>query len=427
VRLGEVSDILTGFPFKSEQYTSSDSDPFLLRGDNIGQGVLRWDSAKHWPAGNSEETSPYWLAEDDVVVAMDRPWIDAGLKFAAVRQNDLPALLVQRVTRLKGTSKLDVRFLRYVVAGKAFTDYILGVQTGTAVPHISRSQIEAFEFDLPTLAEQQAIADILGAHDDKIELNRKMSSILEAIARALFKSWFVDFDPVCAKADGRDTGLAPEIATLFPDSFTENIVNRVPSGWSNYGLDDVASFLNGLALQKFPPIDGAATLPIIKIAQLRAGNSIGANRAAADLKTDYVVANGDILFSWSGTLECHIWTGGPGALNQHLFKVRGREVPDWFAYLAVREHLPKFREIAADKATTMGHIQRHHLHDAKVAVPPWALLQTAASIVGPIVEASWKRRVECSTLAALRDALLPRLISGELRVTDAERALDKSA
>ena len=427
MRLGTVSDILTGFPFKSAEFTNSSADPYLLRGDNIGQGVLRWEGAKHWPAQKSKATSPYWLAEDDIVVAMDRPWIDAGLKFAAVRQGDLPALLVQRVARLRGTRTLDVRFLRYVVAGKAFTDYILGVQTGTAVPHISRSQIEAFEFNLPTLDEQRAIASILGALDDKIELNRKMSATLEAIARALFKSWFVDFDPVRAKAEGRDPGLPADIAALFPDSWNVGSVSSVPAGWETNGLDDIAIFLNGLALQKFPPKDGAATLPVIKIAQLRAGHSSGADRASTNVPRDYVIGNGDILFSWSGSLECHIWTGGPGALNQHLFKVSGTRVPSWFAYLAVHEHLSEFRHIAASKATTMGHIQRHHLHEAKITVPPLGLIEAASSFIGPMIEASWTRRLQCSTLAALRDALLPKLISGELRVGEAERVLAASA
>lgn len=107
--------------------------------------------------------------------------------------------------------------------------------------------------------------------------------------------------------------------------------------------------------------------------------------------------------------------------------MRGTEVPDFYVYLAVREHLPAFRQIAAGKATTMGHIQRHHLHDAEVAVPPRSLLEAAGSIIGPMVEASWKRRLECSTLRAIRDTLLPKLISGELRVPDADRMLEKSA
>jgi type I restriction enzyme S subunit len=157
---------------------------------------------------------------------------------------------------------------------------------------------------------------------------------------------------------------------------------------------------------------------VIKIAQLRAGNTDGADRASADLQADYVVEDGDILFSWSGSLECRLWVGGPGALNQHLFKVTSDQHPRWLCYLGIHQHLDDFRHIAAGKATTMGHIQRHHLSDAKLIVPPAALLHTMGAVIGPIIESTWRRAVQSRTLAALRDSLLPRLISGELRVRD---------
>ena len=188
---------------------------------------------------------------------------------------------------------------------------------------------------LPPLPEQRAIAHILGTLDDKIELNRRMNATLEAMARALFKSWFVDFDPVRAKAEGRDTGLPREIADLFPDGFEESAVGEVPRGWRVRGLDEIARFLNGLALQKYPPKDGRS-LPVVKIAQLRAGNTDGADAASADLDPDYIVQDGDLLFSWSGSLECVVWAGGPGALNQHLFKVTSTEYPKWLCYMWIR-------------------------------------------------------------------------------------------
>jgi type I restriction enzyme, S subunit len=121
-------------------------------------------------------------------------------------------------------------------------------------------------------------------------------------------------------------------------------------------LDKIAHFLNGLALQKYPPKDDRS-LPVIKIAQLRAGNTNGADRASADLEPDYIVEDGDLLFSWSGSLECVLWTGGQDALNQHLFKVTSDKYPKWLCYLGIHQHLDDFRHIAAGKATTMGHIQ----------------------------------------------------------------------
>ncbi len=306
---------------------------------------------------------------------------------------------------------------------------LVAFNSGSAQPSLNRNYVYLKQVMFPsTVEEQRAIAHILGTLDDKIELNRKMNETLEAMARALFQSWFVDFDPVRAKAAVRREHprwtdaevcraalptLSPEIAALFPDSFESSPLGDIPTGWSVMGLDEIARFLNGLALQKYPPIDGKS-VPVIKIAQLRAGNTIGADRASADLEPEYLVQDGDILFSWSGSLECVFWAGGLGALNQHIFKVTSAKYPRWLCYLAVHQHLDEFRHIAAGKATTMGHIQRRHLSDAKIAVPPIRLLEAMNAVIEPTVESTWRRNVESRNLAALRDTLLPKLISGEI-------------
>jgi len=279
---------------------------------------------------------------------------------------------------------------------------------------------------MPPDSERRAIAHILGTLDNKIDLNRRMSETLEAMARALFKSWFVDFDPVRAKAEGRDPGLPQPLADLFPDRLVDSELGEIPEGWEVQSLDQIARFLNGLALQKYPPVDDRS-LPIIKIAQLRAGNTTGADRASAALDADYVVTDGDILFSWSGSLECVLWAGGDGALNQHLFKVTSATYPRWLCYLGVHAHLDDFRHIAAGKATTMGHIQRHHLSDAKLVVPPARLLVAMSDCFEPMIESVWRSKVDSRTVVDLRDALLPRLISGELPIADAEKFLEGKA
>lgn len=148
--------------------------------------------------------------------------------------------------------------------------------------------------------------------------------------------------------------------------------------------------------------------------------------AAADLDPHYVVQDGDVLFSWSGSLECVLWAGGPGALNQHLFKVTSSEYPKWLYYLWIHHHLEGFRRIAAGKATTMGHIQRRHLTEAKIVSPPRALLRAADRQFSPLFESLWHHRVESHTLAAVRDTLLPRLISGQLRVQYAQPVVERS-
>lgn len=164
--LGAETDLLAGFAFKSPQYTTLEEGVRLLRGDNIVQGALRWDDAKRWPASDVAEYERYQLRAGDVVLAMDRPWVSAGLKRARISEDDLPSLLVQRTARLRGNSRLDNRFLVYLISSSAFADHILGVQTGLGVPHISGQQIKDFRFQRPPLDEQLEIADQLDALAD---------------------------------------------------------------------------------------------------------------------------------------------------------------------------------------------------------------------------------------------------------------------
>ena len=145
VELGECVELLTGFPFKSADYIEASDGIRLLRGDNIGQGSLRWNGVKKWPTDNRAHVSEYELCKSDIVLAMDRPWIPAGLKFARVRESDLPALLVQRVARIRPTERLRADYLNYVVASREFVEYIQNVTTGTAVPHISATQIKRYK------------------------------------------------------------------------------------------------------------------------------------------------------------------------------------------------------------------------------------------------------------------------------------------
>jgi type I restriction enzyme S subunit len=269
---------------------------------------------------------------------------------------------------------------------------------------------------------------VLGALDEEIDLNRRMNLALEDVAQGLFKSWFVDFDPVKAKVEGRrPAGIDANTAALLPEAFEETEVGLAPRGWRITALDATASFLNGLALQKFPPVDGEPSLPVLKISHLRAGLTDENERAAASIASEYVIHDGDLVFSWSGSLLVRLWAGGLAALNQHLFKVCCTTFPRWFVRGWLNHHLPKFQAIAADKATTMGHIQRHHLTLAKVVIPPPELLTACDRAIAPLEDLLVANDVESRTLAAVRDLLLPRLISGELRVKDAEGAVTATA
>jgi type I restriction enzyme, S subunit len=296
---------------------------------------------------------------------------------------------------------------------------LLGDAHGGMFDTITRATLERLLVPSPPLTEQKRIAKTLGVFDEKIAVNHDLSQTLEAFAESIFKSWFIDFDPVKAKMAAQEpVGMDAETAALFPDSMEDSEMGQVPSGWSAQPLDSIAEYLNGLAMQKFPVVDDSDVLPVIKIAQLRAGHTRGADLASGALDPRFVIEDGDILFSWSGTLEVEYWTGGRGALNQHLFKVAGKTVPDWFAYFATRSFLGEFRAIASSKATTMGHIQRRHLTEALFAVPPNDVLEHASSFIGPIVSLRTDLLKQNTTLSKLRDSLLPRLISGELEMPD---------
>jgi type I restriction enzyme S subunit len=419
--LGDLAEIYDG-PHATPAKT--DGGPVFLGISNLARGRLVMDQAEHL----SEEDFARWTRRvepraGDVVFSYE-----TRLGEAARIPSGLRCCLGRRMGLLRARGEeIDERFLLYAYLGPQFQE-TLRARTihGSTVDRIPLIDMPGFPIVVPTdLHEQRAIAHILGPLDDKIELNRRMNETLEAMARALFQSWFVDFDPVRAKAEGRDPGLPQPLADLFPARLLDSELGEIPEGWEVRSLDEVARFLNGLALQKYPPAD-ERSLPVIKIAQLRSGNTSGADRASADLDPDYVVEDGDILFSWSGSLECVLWAGGPGALNQHLFKVTSADYPRWLCYLGVHTHLDDFRHIAAGKATTMGHIQRYHLSDAKLAVPAESLLDAMDTRFSPVVESLWKREVESRTLAALRDTLLPKLISGELRVKDADKFISRA-
>ena len=316
-------------------------------------------------------------------------------------------------------SKMDAKFLSYFFNSPVTLARIAGMQTGSTRQRIKRSDLLDLQIALFALNVQKSIASLLGALDKKIELNNRTAKTLEGIAQAIFRSWFIDFDPVKAKMAGeKPVGMDDATAALFPDSMEDSELGPIPSGWNVRSLADIGEFRNGLAMQKFPVIDDENVLPVIKIAQLRAGNTAGADRASGLIDSKFVISDGDILFSWSGTLEIEHWAGGQGALNQHLFKVLGKTVPDWFIYFSSRNHLPDFRRIASGKATTMGHIQRGHLAEAKVAVPPVALLTSIGELFSSLVSEKVALVVQNRALAELRDALLPRLISGELQIPE---------
>lgn len=392
----------------------------FLRITDIVNGVIDWNSVPFCEA-NFEQAKRYKLNVGDIVIA--RTGATTGC--STYIDNPPPALFASYLIRLQIKQEVHSRFISYFLKSSEYWAYVHGVLGDkSAQPNASAKTLTQVRLRLPPLAEQRAIAHILSTLDDKIELNQQMNRNLEAIAQAIFKSWFVDFDPVRAKMEGQQpAGIDAAAADLFPDSFEVSQLGKISQEWKVKPLDQVANFLNGLALQKYPPT-GDEYLPVIKIAELRRGITESSGRASSNINKEYVVEDGDILFSWSGSLEVCIWCGGKGALNQHLFKMTSTEFPKWFYYQWVKYYLPNFQAIAASKATTMGHIQRHHLTEAQVLVPPADTLQMMDKRMTPLINRIFSNNLESRTLIAMRDALLPKLMSGEIRVKQAEKLVE---
>ena len=193
----------------------------------------------------------------------------------------------------------------------------------------------------------------------------------------------------------------------------------MPEDWQTGNLLNIADYLNGLAMQRFRPADGEIGLPVLKIKELRQGSCDSSSELCSSyIRPDYIVRDGDVVFSWSGSLLVDFWCGGDCGLNQHLFKVTSVKYGKWFYYAWTCYHLDQFITMAADKATTMGHIKRSALKNAEVLIPCKKDYAAINKLIKPLYEQVIENRIESRKLATLRDTLLPRLMSGELSVAD---------
>jgi len=338
----------------------------------------------------------------------------------AVVPDNLVCAIGQNLVILRSDGKqLDQSYLRWVLRGPLYEEQKQKfLNVGAVFDSLNCGDIPKFEIPVPTLPEQRAIAAILGALDDKIELNRCMNRTLEAMARAIFTSWFVDFDPVRAKMEGHPPfGMDADTAALFPDAFEGSPVGDIPHGWKIVSIADLADYVNGKPFTKYATGTGRM---VIRIAELNSGPGASTQYSNIDASPENTAYPDDILFAWSGSLDVYRWHGEEAIINQHIFKVIPHDLPNWFVYYHLRFAMPFFQSIAAHKATTMGHIQRHHLSEYKVTLPSKHLLDLSNLLIGPVYSLIHANEQQSRVLAAIRDSLLPHLLSGETKVEKAE-------
>jgi len=328
----------------------------------------------------------------------------------------------------------DAGFLFYWMASDEFVDASVRGSEGTKMPRAQWEFVSRIERPVPPLSQQRAIAHILGTLDDKIELNRRMNETLEAMARAVFKSWFVDFDPVRAKMEGRDPlpapqseaarqadGLPPHLADLFPGRFEESELGEIPAGWGVGQFGDIADNprrgVQPNAIEPSKPYIGLEHMPRRCIALSEWGQ-------AEELESNkFEFKRGDILF---GKLRPYFHKVGVapvvGVCSTDILVVVPKE-PEWFGF--VIGHISSVEFIshtdAASTGTKMPRTSWQDMARFDIVLPPVKVVSAYTGIIHSLIDRIITNIHESRTLAALRDALLPKLLSGEIRVPEAEK------
>jgi type I restriction enzyme S subunit len=285
------------------------------------------------------------------------------------------------VARIK--EDFDKRFIKYCFKSEYLKFQMYGNTNDTVQPTLNLSSLKALSLTLPPLPEQKAIAAVLSSLDDKIDLLHRQNATLEAMAETLFRQWFV----VEARED-----------------------------WEEKPLSSIANFLNGLACQKYPPLNDLEKLPVLKIKDLGIGLSESSDWVSSKVKPEYIVEAGDVIFAWSASLMVKVWDGEKCVLNQHLFKVSSTEFPKWYYLMWCKHYLAEFIAISSSHATTMGHIKRGDLDAAMVLVPGKVEFDEMSQQMTPLLNKQIVIARQRKTLEKLRDTLLPKLMSGEVRV-----------
>lgn len=370
--LAEIGDGLHGTPNYSEK-----GEYYFINGNNIARGkiVIKSDTKKV----DKAEFDLYkkTLSNRTILLSINGTIGNVGF------YNNEKCILGKSACYINLKDSVDKHFVYYSLLTDDFQSHLLNIATGTTILNVPLKGLRNSTISLPSLSEQKSIASILSSLDDKIDLLHRENKTLEAMAETLFRQWFIEE----AKED-----------------------------WEEVPLTKIANFLNGLPCQKYPPKNNIEKLPVLKIRELSNGIGKDCDWATTDIANEYIVSNGDVIFAWSASLMVKIWNGENCILNQHLFKVTSDKYPKWFYYFWCKYHLDEFITIAQSHATTMGHIKRKDLDSAIILLPTDIELEIMNSKIENIFEKIENNNNEIQTLIQTRDSLLPKLMSGEVKI-----------
>ena len=382
-KLSEIMDLIGGGTPKTSNPDYWNGDiPWLSVKDFGNDNRYVYETEKHITKLGLMNSSTKLLDKGDIIIS-------ARGTVGEIATIPYPMAFNQSCYGLRANKEIvDENFLYYLIK---YNIRLLKKNThGSVFDTITRSTFDEIEVDVPDFEFQKKTGYLLSELDRKIELNNKINNNLEQQAQAIFANEFLSLD-------------------------------TIPEGWKQASLIDIADYLNGLAMQKYRPTADEIGIPVLKIKELRQGCcDDNSELCSPSIKSDYIIHDGDVIFSWSGSLLVDLWCGGICGLNQHLFKVTSSKYDKWFYYAWTKHHLDRFVTVAADKATTMGHIKRDELAKAEVLIPNETDYNRIGALLQPIYEMIISNRIENKKLAATRDTLLPKLMNGEIDMSEVD-------
>jgi len=326
-----------------------------------------------------------YLSDGDIVYTLTSETVDdLGHSTLIINKQNLDFVSGMETTiiRIRDKTNFVPEFINYLFQSDNFRQRLRQYVTGMKVFRVHPRDLMRILIDIPDTQTQQKIVSILDSLTNKIDTNRKINDYL----------------------------------AQFAEMYFEYMIEKC-TDYKEMALTDIANYQNGLAMQKYRPIDGESSMPVLKIRELGMGCcDSNSDVCRTNIKNECIVQDGDVVFSWSGSLMIDIWSGGKCGLNQHLFKVTSDEYPLWFVFHWTNHYIGSFKEIAGNKATTMGHICRNHLEESMIICPDNEIFQIMECVLGPVFEERKHLMKEIRVLQKIRDELLPKLMSGEIDV-----------
>ncbi len=406
--LGDIANVITGYPFKSENYTKDGIK--VLRGENITIGELRWDTTKHWNL-YFELLDKFSLQIDDVVIGMDGSRV--GKNKAKISIDDLPLLLAQRVACLRAKNGNYQKFLFYLINNKRFEEYILRVQTGSSIPHISKQQIENFNIPYFNYKKQQKIANILSSLDSKIELNNKINKELEAMAKTLYDYWFVQFD--FPDKDGKPYKLSGGKMV-----YNQELKREIPDRWEVCRLEDIEdNIITGKTPPKINPEYFNGDIPFITIGDIRGNMHITSteetlSKLGADYQSSKYINKGALCVSCIASPGLIGFATKLSQTNQQINSIEcKKEENSFYLYFALKDF---FNASKAKTGNTFSNMNKGDFADIKLIKPSEQILLSFSKKIKSSIEQIYINSEQNQELAKLRDWLLPMLMNGQVKV-----------